>query len=742
MFKIFPYRVQGFNSQEMKRNYTTIHLKVLICFFLFSFTIEISAQENPYKLYSAGKILKMAYSAEQMGDYYNAIELFNNYISRNEGTIDIYYQLAENYRKSRNYPYAAVNYKKVIEIDANKFDHALFYYADMLMSQANYTEALKVFEQARKKKTDKDLGDLIKQKIDGCKMALQGNVPGQAIKIIHPDSSINQENSDFAPVFAGRNRVVYSSVKKHGFEKYSISAPNIKLPVSQFYTSERIKDTVWMKSTAWNFNDETMHVGNGAFTPDGNRFYFTKCQRQWDNTIQCAIYYSDKGVEGWSSPLPLDNSINLPGYTATQVTVGRDYKRNRDIIYFVSDRPFGKGGTDIWYTIYNLNDGKFSKPVNAGSRINTKGNEVTPYFDVRSGTLYFSSDYAPGYGGFDIFMCTGEQKTWSTPVNLGSSVNTGNDELYYTVNPYKRNEGMFVSNRKGSYSALHETCCDDIYYFNQEAVNRILIKGKILQDEMAPDTLFSGSRGIMALMDGLGPENVTIDSAMIRSMTMKIKNEKALNPLSKAAVSIFMIDSLLREEIFIYSDSTTETGEYTHELEPFKNYKIVVKKDEYFNQNIYVSTKNTGKKDTIKFQNIVMKPVPRKPVIITVYYDINSDRLNEQSKQIVDTTLLTILRESPELIVEISSHTDNIGEESYNLKLSQKRAEIVAKYLIEKGIDKNRLIAKGYGESHPMADNTTEEGRSRNRRTEFKIVGSIDQFSKLNNGELRVIKKK
>jgi outer membrane protein OmpA-like peptidoglycan-associated protein len=730
----------------MKKNCTTIQYilkyRILICFLAIVLTVKISAQENPYKLYSTGKVLKMAYSAQQIGDYYNAIDLFNYYISKKEGTIDIYYQLAENYRKSRNYINAAANYKKVIDLDANKFDRALFYYADMLMCQANYTEALKAFEQARKKKTDKELGDLIKQRMDGCKLALQENLSNQRIRIVHPDSSINHENSDLSPVFAGRNKIIYSSIKKHGFEKYSLNASNVKLPVAQFYTSDRIKDTVWTKSTAWNFNDETMHVGNGAFTPDGNRFYFTKCQRQWDNTIQCAIYYSDKGVDGWSAPIALDNSINLPGYTATQVTVGRDSKRNKDVIYFVSDRPLGKGGMDIWYTVYNLSDGKFSKPVNAGPKINTKGNEVTPYFDFRSGTLYFSSDYAPGYGGFDVFMCTGEQKTWSNPVNLGNLINTGNDELYYTINPYKRNEGLFVSNRKGGYSALHETCCDDIYYFSRQIVDRIFVKGKILQDDVATDSIASGSQEIGALMAGLGPENITIDSAMIRAMAHKSKTEKELNPLSKALVSVYMIDSQTMDEMFIYSDSTNEAGEYTQELEPLKNYKIVVKKDEYFNQNIYVSTKNIGKHDTITLQDIAMKPVPRKPIKITVHYDVNSDRLNKESTKIIDSTLLTILKESPELIIEISSHTDDIGEEGYNLKLSQKRAEIVLKYLVEKGIEKGRLIAKGYGESKPLADNATEEGRSRNRRTEFKIVGSTDQFSKLNNSELSVIKKK
>jgi len=721
---------------------TTVKYKILICFlFVTAILVKTTGQENPYKLYSSGKLLKLAYNAEQIGDFYSATDLFNGYLLKKEGTIEIFYHLAENYRKSRNYINASVNYKKVIDMDATRFDHALYYYADMLMRQGNYNEALKAFEMARKNKTDKELSELIKQKIEGCKLALQENLVSQHIFISHPDSSINQTNSELSPVFAGRNKIIYSSIRNPAYEKYAINAPNLNLPVSQFYTSEKVKDSTWTKSTVWNFNDETMHVGNGAFTSSGTRFYFTKCQRQWDNSIKCAIYYSDKGYDGWSTPTALDNSINLPGYTATQVTVGREAKRNREVIYFVSDRPMGKGGTDIWYTICNPSDGKFSKPVNAGPKINTKGDEVTPYYDLRSGTLYFSSDYHSGYGGFDVFMCTGELKTWSNPVNLGKLINTGNDELYYTINPFKRSEGMFVSNRKGSYSAFHETCCDDIYYFSREIVDRIFIKGKVLQDEMTADSVFAGSNGLNSLLLGLGPATITIDSAMILKIPRINRKYKNLDPLSKAVVSVFMIDSLTTDEIFIYSDTTNEEGVYIHELEPLKNYKIVIKKDEFFNQNVYVSTKKIGRQDTIILQNIAMKPVPRKPVKITVYYSVNVDKLNDESKQIIDTTLLTILRESPELIIEIGSHTDNIGDEGYNLKLSQKRAEIVAKYLIEKGIDKNRLIAKGYGESKPVADNSTEQGRSFNRRTEFKVIGSVDQFSKLNNTEFKVIRK-
>jgi outer membrane protein OmpA-like peptidoglycan-associated protein len=724
---------------------STASLRKLICFVLITLAFaKLSAQPNNYKLYTSRQILKMAKDAQQRGDYYNAIELFKYYLEKKEGNMDIYYQLAENYRKSRDYVNASVYYKRVIDTNADVYPHAYYHYADMLMQQARYEDALKAFEAAKKKRLDKALSDRIKQKSEGCKLALKQDFIDQRTHIIHPDTSINQANTELSPAFLNYNEIIYSSIKGSAIEKYPVNPIDLKLPVSQFYVAEKVNDTVWKPKGKWNFNDELMHVGNGAFSYNGNRFYFTKCRRDWDNVIRCSIYYSDKGYDGWTAPVALDNTINLPGYTTTQLAVGRESKRNREVLYFVSDRPQGKGGMDIWYTVYDNTDGTFSKPANAGLKINTKGDEVTPFYDFRSGTLFFSSDYLPGYGGFDVFSSTGEPRNWTLPVNIGRMINSENDELYYTINPQKRNEGMFVSNRKGSVSALHETCCDDIYYYRKEKIDKIFVKGKILQEELIADSVFADSEVIASFLSDMGSESIIIDSSMVKMVGNKRKHQEEkeeFEMLSKAIISIYMIDSITQEEIFIYSDSTNEQGEYLHELEPLKNYKIVIKKDEFFNQNLYVTTKMSDWRDTIVLQNIALKPVPRKPLKMTVYYDVNSEKLKDESKQKIDTTLLNILKESPELIVEISSYTDSIGPDLYNKKLSQKRAEIVVKYLIEKGIDKNRLIAVGYGETNPIADNITEAGRALNRRTEFKVVGSIDQFSKLNVTDLKIIRK-
>lgn len=715
-------------------------LKFTCCSLLLFVSSILLAQENQYKLYTSRQILKIAKSAQQIDDYYNAIELLNYYIEKKGGDAEIYYQLAESYRKSRNYLLASEYYKKAIDT-GDKFPEAWFHYADMLMRQGDYAAALNAFESARKNRPERFLSEMINQKITGCKMALQENLTNERIIIIHPDTTINHFNSELSPVFLSRNKVIYGSIRTNPKEKFPVNSDALKLPVSQFYGAEKIGDSDWKQTGIWNFKDEIMHVGNGTFSSDGNRFYFTKCQREWNNKIVCAIYRSERSNTGWSIPVLLENSINIPGYTSTQVTLGRESKRNREVLYFVSDRPGGRGGTDIWYSVYNENEGRFLKPVNAGHKVNTKGDEVTPFYDLRSGTLFFSSDYFPGYGGFDVFMCKGEPRAWTNPENIGDLINTGNDELYYTVNPYQRNEGMFVSNRKGSFFTIHETCCDDLYFYKRETVNKIFIKGTILQDEIIADSVFAGSDVISTLLSDLGSESIIIDSSMIKILTLQKENgiRTDLQPLPKATVSVFMIDDKSDEEIFIFSDSTTEIGEYIYELEPLRNYKIVIKKDEFFNQNLFVSTKVVDWRDTVILQDIALKPVPRKPVKLIVYYDIDSDLLKDGSKKIIDSTLLAILKESPELIVEISSHTDSTGLESYNSKLSQKRAETVVNYLIEKGIDKNRLIAIGYGDSRPVADNSTEEGRSLNRRTEFKVVGSIDQFSKLNVTDLKII---
>ncbi len=191
----------------------------------------------------------------------------------------------------------------------------------------------------------------------------------------------------------------------------------------------------------------------------------------------------------------------------------------------------------------------------------------------------------------------------------------------------------------------------------------------------------------------------------------------------------------------IASDTTDENGRYLLTLEKEEDYRMMFKKDGYFYEKVNISTHNKVRSDTFEYDAIYLEEISKEPIVFYIYYEFDQYELTKKAKNKIDTTLYAILEETPDIIVEISSHTDSQGDSAYNQELSQKRAQKVVDYLIKKGIEESRLVAKGYGETQPIADNDTPEGRAKNRRTEFAVIGSKDPFSKLNVSEFRIISK-
>lgn len=712
----------------------------IIVFFIISLSLNLNAQYfDGDRQYSAQKNYQLAESARKSQDYYSAAFYYKQYLAQKPKRMNAVYKLADCYRLSRNYVESAKTYKHYIDSARKVSSEAYFYFADMLMQQGKYDSALTMFTRAKKMRLQGLEKNLVRRRMEGCEMAMQSSEESRRTRIVHLDETINKANTELSPMFLTGNKMVYSSVHTNEFEYVKGRAKDANKELAKFYMAKRTSDTTFSGASLWDFNDELLHTGNGVFSADKNRFYFTRCSRDILGRVRCKIYVSTKEDGIWGEQETLNDQINLRGYTSTQLTMGRESRYNREVLYFVSDRPGGRGGTDIWYTIFYHENGRYSSPKNCGSRVNTKANEMTPFFNVKGGELYFSSDYYPGYGGMDIFKCRGEQRKWSKPQNLGGYINSPADELYFTLNPEKSIEGFFVSNRVGSNYTLHETCCDDIFFFQTEEFDRIYISGIIRKDPELENT----EDIINQIIETSKDNNIIIDES-IKTRLDKMKNKEVEldNLLDETVISVYLLeeDEEGEEEIYLYSDTTDGSGRYTFELEPMNNYKIVFKKDLFFNQNLKISTKNTGWNDTIVLHDIKLKPVPRDPVTFNVYYEIDSYKLKPESKEKIDTTLLTMLQESPDLIVELSSHTDSTASHAYNQELSQNRAQGVVNYLVEKGIDVSRLIAVGYGEDRPIASNGTEEGRAKNRRTEFRVVGSLDQFSKLNVTEIKVTK--
>ena len=662
---------------------------------------------SPSNLKSFGK------NAQRVGDVYSAIRFYEKYYEYNKNNVKVNYGLANLYKETRNYEKAKTLYLDVYQKSPKKHRKALFYHAQMLKATGEYDAAIEAFTKFKRENKDskdsREYSKLIRYEIEGCDSAKLIIEKPLKVNIEQLNSTVNGAHIQFSPIPYDESTMFYASLNIDSLVYFNNSNIDTAVPARQFYMAKK-------EGLDWNggkkfplpFNIDGVETGNGVFSRDGQRFYFTRCYKNWQNKPKCDIYVSRLKEGKWSPPQKLDESINQPSFTSTQPALGTTSKYNREILYFISDRPEGKGGLDVWYTVWNPRKEIFSKPRNLGSKINTPGDEMTPYFDHLSRTLYFSSTGQPGIGGLDIFTARGERSKWTDPKNIGYPVNSSYDDLYFTVSK-TREYGFFTSNRPGNIKKNNEACCDDIYYYRWTDFIKLDMTGQIFpleKDKYGRKKDYSGFDFFNV------PDNI--------------------DPLEGAIVVLYMEDEELDELIMIDRDTTDKDGKYHFDLLPEKNYKFDLEGFQYFNEEVHISTEMINFTYTIEMPPIWVNVLNEKPIVLEdVLYEFNSAELSQYAQNVIDTTLLVMLTEAPEFIVEVSSHTDSIGTDEYNLDLSQKRAEGVVQYLISKGISENRLIPKGYGAQRPVAPNflpdgsDNPDGRKKNRRTEFKIVGSL-----------------
>ncbi len=698
----------------------TKYSKILISFIFIIFFHAVSfAQVRNISVndLSQRQLLKFGAEALQMGDTYKAIEFYERYCELDSTNYDMMLKLSKIYQRTRNYNQAEKYFKKVYEKSPEKHTEALYGYAQILKNKGKYElalEKLKTFEDEYKgyKYSRRDLMDEIKM-LNNVLEQIQNPLN---VEIFHLDTSINKAHIEFNPLLLNNKKLIYGSLRADTLPTIEIEQEEKiqKRPVRKFYQAKRTGENEWAFDGEFNeqFNFPNANTGNGSFSPDGKEFYFAKCQPNWNNKMICHIYVSKKENDGWSSPEKLGAPVNIENYSSTQPTVGyiTKYRRKHKILYFVSDRPVrSQGGWDIWFSIFDARDSIFKRVDNVGGRyINTEGNEISPYFDQNSRTLYYSSDDKSPYGGYDIYKIRGNGRRWKNKEYLKYPVNTGADESYYSINPWKREEAFFISNRDGTVELLHPNCCDDIFsVFYKDFIN-IALTGQIF--EVPPSANYIK------------------------------KDTSQKTPLNNALAEVYYWDETDSSMTFLYSDTTNENGDYFVPLDPNETYRVLLKKDGYFYEMVSLNTKEMERSDTLHKDAFLFK-IPDEPIVYNIYYEFDSSSLTEQAKNKIDTTIFKILQETPDIIVELSSHTDSKGSDEYNKELSQRRAQSVVNYLQNKGIDKKRLRAKGYGESKPIATNETEEGRAQNRRTEFEVIGSTNPYSKLNVSNMKIIKK-
>ena len=661
---------------------------------------------NPWQLISLGK------NAQRAGDIYTAIKYFRQHQDKDPNNLEVAYRVAELYEKARDYENAAFYYLKTYHLNVDDYTKSLFLYAQMEKNMGNYDRAIAYYNrfksEYRGKKKERPYRRRVINEVEGCEMAKEWMDAPLKVMITRLGNSVNKAHIEFNPIILDDHNLVFASLREDSLKYYSLTDSS-KLPKRKFYMARK-KGREWYFNGEFPgpFNTENAHTGNGAFSPDGQRFYFTRCEKNWLNETVCHLYMARKRPGGWQPPVKLNKKINMPLYHSTQPTVGTMDRKSKEVVYYVSNRPDGKGGWDIWYTIYDKKDNDFYKPRNVGRKINSSDDEMSPFYDNTTGTMYFSSTGHIGMGGYDIFKTSGKLSRWVPNEHLGYPVNTSYDDLYYTLNK-NHEEGFFVSNRPGGSVLMHETCCDDIYYFKYMEFIHIDVEGKLVTDKSSSLQKYIDQADLS--LRGQTDSKYAVEGAVI---TLYLDNPGEDN------------------DILIAQDTTDAGGNYSFDLEHNKNYKMILNDGGVFSKEYEFNTRNIRNSKTIEIEETPVIVMPDQPLVIkNIYYPFDKATLTEDAKATIDTTLLTLLQDMPNIIVEISSHTDSVGNPQYNLKLSQKRAESVVRYLVNKGIEEERMVARGYGDQKPLAPNTfpdgtdNPEGREKNRRTEFIIIGTI-----------------
>lgn len=443
-----------------------------------------------------------------------------------------------------------------------------------------------------------------------------------------------------------------------------------------FYRSRKING-VWQGARAFTEINTTDNEGAQAISPDGGWIVFTACNRENDGSQgSCDLYWSQEKGRSWTKPVPFSHTINSASWDS-QPSISADGKS----IVFSSRRPGGFGKEDLWETKRQAG-GRWLAPVNLGAPINTGGSEQTPFLHPDGQTLYFCSDSLPGMGGLDIYYVRrNADGSWGVPHNLGYPINTKDNEIALFVS-LDGKTGYFSSNRPspGRPASLD-----------------------IVQFEMP---------------ESARPKPVTYARILIR-------DKNTGKPLSAKADFI----DLKSGQIYVSATSRGADGTALACLPAGRDYGLHVNKDKYlfYSANFNLLETATFDRpfelsvDLIPVPDSLSVPVPGTVVVLNnVFFETGSAELKPESSAEIDR-LAILLKQSPQLRIQINGHTDHVGTEADNQALSEARAKSVYQALNARGIELARLRFKGFGETKPLGDNNTPEGRAQNRRTEFEI---------------------
>lgn len=627
------------------------------------------------------------------GDYASAVEYYEKYLKGTGGSstesfnpyapqkqkgkraktfdlIEVKYRMAECHRNLHYPSKAAPLYKEVIDSKSKNYPLAKYYYGQQLRAMGQYAQAGEQFKQFL---SDYQVDDAYRKSANREVKNLafvESEMKKKGLQYFTLKKSryrINGKGATYAPVWLNEKTLLFTSTRPLDPDAKG------KQFLNRIFQAVYQQDTAFVRAISIPDAGE-MHQGAVTLTPDGKTMFLTGWSTKGDKKI---IYVSQKDGAEWTKPAALGASINALGSNNQQPHVSPDGK----YLYFSSDRAGGKGGFDLWAA--PLTNGQPGEAKNLGAVINTADDEQAPFYHAPSGSLIFSCNGRIGMGGYDFFQSKGGMDRWSEPVNLGYPVNSVKDDIYM----YTRGTAKNILSDVVLSSDREAVCCLELFDLQRRL----------------PARTVTGS--VVSCKDQLPVPGVTVE---------------ILDAATNTA---------------IVTKQTDAQGQYQVVLQDPRPLKAVAKMDGYADTVSIVPVPEEMEIDQLEFAagSFCIRPIPPPlpPVgtiveIPNILYDFGKATLQAVSFPVLDS-LATLLIGNPNTVIEIRSHTDDVGSSTYNLDLSNRRAKSVVEYLITRGVKAEQLQSKGYGESLPIEPNRVNgkdnpAGRAKNRRTEFKVL--------------------
>lgn len=659
----------------------TLSLAFMTIFIVVSFAQPL--REVPYEA-----MVKAADESYLTGDYFNAIEWYEKAYKEQKDK-DFAIKIAESYMNLRDFKRASSWYDRVISRDrTDSYGKYKLEYGRVLKIMGEYSKSYEVLNEFVNESEDIERKKQAVLLING--IAKSSEFSDNVDVIIAPlASTVNSPSSEAGPRSLGAD-VYFSSLNRKDELVYNSKLEG-ETHFKIYSASPDEKKGGFGKSAALNeeINREGYHTGNPSFNSDGTKMYFTRTLIEDNVILESKIYVSERNGSDWGPSEEVDGGVNGE-YLLKYPAVGELFGKN--VLFFASNMEGGFGGYDLYYA-ESKGNGMYGTPINLGESINTSYDEVTPFY--KDGDFYFSTEGFPGYGSMDIFKTTWDGSSWSEVTNMGSGYNTSYDDMYYTLDEAGL-QGFIVSNRPSDKkrSVMSKTCCDDIFAVNiKEVVIDLLAK----------------------VTDGKNP----LKEAEIKLIDLS-KGEDKEGPQFK---------------------SNFTSNDFNFALLEDKPYRIVVTRKGYYPDSLEFNTVGILDDFTVE-RTIALKIIPPPPpppteetVTIStnepirmnnIYYDFDSDVIL-QSAEVDLYYIMELMNKYPDMVIELSSHTDSKGVSKYNEELSQRRANSAKSFLTNKGIDQARIQAVGYGENVILnrcvnGVRCSDDEHRFNRRTEFKII--------------------